>query len=328
MNVAITGATGHVGAAILRALDERGHEIRALVRGSSDLKSLGGISVTKVKGDILDASTLPSLMQGCDAVIHCAGMISIDGDRTGMVHRVNAEGTRNVLTAAGACGVQRVVHMSTIHVYEQSPQHLPLNEERALVNDDRATAYDRSKKAAHELARGMYSQSMDVVIIAPAGIIGPYDFKPSRAGGAICDLYKTLLPVVTGGGFDFCDSRDVAHATVNALQSGKGGEEYILSGRWCSLAEIAGIVRALSGSKVPVMTCPFIVAKMMLPLIRVYAHVNKQEPIYTGESLEVIRTGNRQIDCTKAMRELGYRARPIGETLYDTIQWFKGRGMI
>jgi dihydroflavonol-4-reductase len=203
MNIALTGATGHLGAAVLQELFRKNHLVKALMR-YDDNRTIEDLSVQIVKGDLQDENALQELMSNCDALIHCAAFISVNGDPKGIVHQTNVEGVRKVMIAAKRSGIKRVVYISSIHAYKQRPANEMLDEKRETV-DEKAFAYDHSKKMGQEIALAMNGNGMEVMVMNPTSIIGPYDYKPSKMGKVILDLYSGRLPFVFAGGFDFCD---------------------------------------------------------------------------------------------------------------------------
>ena len=340
MKVAITGATGHLGGLIVRELQARHHTIKALVRSPDDCRGRSGaesevelfalpptnISIEFVKGDLSDESALTQLMRGCDALIHCAAIISIDGDMKGLVHNTNVDGTRRVMEAAKAVGINRVIHISSIHAYQQLPVDEVLDEHRAKATY-KSFAYDRSKKEGQEIALS-YAHEMDVLVMNPTSVIGPFDFKPSKLGQAIINMLSGKLPFVFKGGFDFCDGRDIANAVVNSLTLGRSGEAYILSGGWCSLKELANTLSILSGKKINPMSLHPLFGWVGLPFIKGMSMIIKQEPLYTNEAIVAVTYGNRCISNAKAKAELNYTTRPLKDTLEDTYRWFSENGYL
>lgn len=325
MKITITGATGHLGSAVLPELFRRNHVVKALVREKH--YSFEGMPVEMIHGDLLHTGTLHALMKDCDALIHCAAVISIHGDPLGMVHQTNVEGTRLAMETAKECGIKRVVHISSIHAFNQRPSDMELDEQREKVTE-KAFAYDRSKKAGQEIALAMNQHGMEVLVVNPTSIVGPYDHKPSKMGKVIIDLYKGRLPFVFDGGFDFCDCRDVANAIVNALTMGRPGESYLLAGKWHSFKQLVQLVSKASLKKIKAVSLPPLIGKIGLPVINAMAWVGKTEPLYTREALEAICAGNRKISSAKAMQELNYSIRPFEETIADTFKWFQQKGYL
>lgn len=326
MKIALTGATGHLGAAVLRELFRKNLSVKALIR-NDDSGTCEGLPVEIVKGDLHNENALHELISNCDALIHCAAFISVNGDPKGIVHQTNVEGVKNVMTAAKQSGIKRVIHISSIHAFNQRPTHEMLDEKRETVNE-KAFAYDHSKKQGQQIALSMNGDGMEVIVMNPTSIIGPYDFKPSKMGKVILDLYSGRLPFVFDGGFDFCDCRDVAYAIVNGLTSGTPGENYLLSGKWHSLLQLSKLFSKVSGKKIKVTALPSFIGKAGLPFVRSIAYLKKKEPLYTNEALEALFAGNQFISSEKAMRELNYTVRPFEETLRDTFHWFQNKGYL
>lgn len=325
MKVALTGAAGHLGAALLQELCSRKIPVKALIR-SADTRSCAGLPVEVIKGDMMDAAVLQKLMQDCDVVIHCAALISVNGDPKGLVHKTNVEGTQLVVNKALEFGIKRFIHISSIHAFKQQPSMEMLDEQREPV-DEKAFAYDRSKLAGQKIALAA-NNKMEVLVIHPTSIIGPYDFKPSLMGQVIIDMYKGRLPFIFNSGFDFCDSRDVAHAIVNATRMGEAGQNYLLSGKWHSLKQLAQFLSAASSKKINPVALPLTLGRLGLPVVKLIGVIQKKDPLYTIEALEALFTGNRFISSKKAKAALGYTIRPFQETILDTFHWFKNNGYL
>ncbi len=326
MKIALTGAAGHLGAALLQELNNRKIPVKALIR-DNDSRSCTGLPIEIVTGDMLHTGVLDNLMQECDTVIHCAALISVNGDPKGLVHRTNVEGTQLAIDAALRADVKRFIHISSIHAYQQNPSLELLDEQRKPVTEN-GFAYDRSKQAGKEIALAANNKGMEVMVMHPTSIIGPYDFKPSLMGKVIIDLYKGHLPFIFNGGFDFCDCRDVANAIVNATTMGRPGEAYLLGGKWHSLKQLAQFLTTASSKNINPVALSLFSAKLGLPFIKLHAVIKRAEPLYTVEALDALFNGNRCISCEKANAELNYTNRPFEETIHDTFQWFKNKGYL
>jgi len=326
MKIALTGAAGHLGAAILQELSKRNIPVKALIRGS-DTRCCTGLPVEIARGDMMDAAVLASLMQDCDTVIHCAAVISVNGDPTGLVHKTNVAGTQLVIDHALQDGIKRFIHISSIHAFKQQPD-IKILDETAATADESSHAYGRSKYAGQQIALAANNKGMEVLVINPTSIIGPYDFKPSLMGQTIIDLYKGRLPFIFNGGFNYCDSRDVANAIVNATSMGKPGEVYLVGGEWYSLKELVQFLATASSKKINPVGLSLFAGKLGLPFIKLWAAINNNEPLYTIEVLDALFKDNRHISSEKAKAALGYTARPFEETIDDTFHWFKNNGYL
>ena len=267
------------------------------------------------------------LVQGCDAVIHCAGKISINSNSDPSVYITNVTGTKNIFNAAKRAGVRRFIYLSSIHAFCQIPTTTKLDETRAYCTD-KACAYDRSKRTAQQYVLQPAIAQMETVALNPTAVVGPDDFKPSLMGKAIIDIYNRKLPSLIKGGIDFCDVRDVATAIANAIDRGRTEQAYLLSGKWHSLAELQQIIMRIRGDKKRIPVFPAWTAYYGLPAIQLLASFKKRSPLYTRESIDTLVYSNEKISNEKAKEELGYTCRPLEESVADAIQWYKQMGWL
>ena len=178
--VAITGASGHVGANLIRLLIERGYDVCAVVHG--DTRGVDGLKCTRVSGSVLDPLSLCDAFKGAEYVFHLAAVITLTRDRNGIVWRTNVEGTKNVVDACVTCGVRRLIQCSSIHAFSAYPLDELVTESRALATEPNLPDYDRSKVGGELEALKGIEHGLEVVIINPTAVVGPHDFKPSRMG--------------------------------------------------------------------------------------------------------------------------------------------------
>ena len=184
----VTGGSGHVGGNLVRLLLKKGWAVRCLIH--KDMRALEGLNIKKVRGNLFDADFLCDKLSGCDAVFHAAAQIAIENVDIELMHKINVEGTRSVTRAALKAGVNRFIHFSSIHAYEQTPIDAELNESRPLVSRSNAAPYDASKAEAERVVLEAFSKGLKTVIINPTGILGPHDYKPSRMGKVVSDISK------------------------------------------------------------------------------------------------------------------------------------------
>ncbi len=318
--IVITGASGMVGGNLVRAWLAQGQPVRALVH--HDRRSLDGLDVETLSADLTHPDSLLQAFAGADTVYHLASYISINPDTWKEVEQVNVQGTRNVVEACLENGVRRLVYFSSIHAYQQNPLDQPLDENRPLVQGESVPPYDRSKALAEQIVRQAPERGLETIIIIPTAIVGPYDFRPSLLGQALQMLAAGRIPALVQGGYDWVDVRDVVQGAVQAQQTGKSGERYILSGHWHPLQDIARITAAHSGVTAPKLVVPIWLADLFQPVMAALAQINSSQPLYTRSMLSAMRS-NRQISHAKAARDLGYSPRPFEETLLDTLDWFR-----
>ncbi|HDR89969.1 MAG TPA: NAD-dependent epimerase/dehydratase family protein [Bacteroidetes bacterium] len=319
MNIAVTGSTGHIGNNLCRELNGQGHRLRVLVR--KDHRALEGLECEKVYGDLSDFFTLRRLVRGTDAVFHLAATIAVNGASWKKLAAVNINGTRNVIRVVREAGRPRLIHFSSIHALEQKPCDLPLDETRPLALNDRMP-YSSTKARAEQLVLEAVSEGVDALVLNPTSVIGPHDYKPSLMGAFLWRIARNRLPLLVPGGYDFVDVRDVVRAAVEASRCGRTGERYLLAGRWASVRELAELVKKVQPrTRVPG-GVPLWTARAGLPLIRSWSKIRGEQGLYTREALRTIETGHRNICTEKAAIELGFAARPLEQTVADTLEWF------
>lgn len=324
MLTVVTGASGHIGGNLTRALLERGRSVRVTVR--QDTRAIDGLEVQRVPADVLDPASLQRAFEGAEVVFHLAAVISITGDPAGAMQRTNIEGVRNVVEACLACGVRRLVHFSSIHALSHRPEAEPIDETRPFADGD-ALAYDRTKAGGEQEVHRAVERGLDAVIVNPTAVIGPHDYKPSPVGQVLLDLYQRSFPALVEGGFDWVDVRDVVAGALAAEERGKTGERYLLSGRWASVADLARVVEEVTGVAAPRFVSPMWLARLGAPFVVAFNSVLGRRPLYTSSSLRALRC-HRDVSSEKAKAELCYSSRPLRETVEDTIDWFEGAGML
>lgn len=326
MRVAVTGSNGHLGACLVRQLLAQGDQVRALVR-TANPESLSGLDVERVVGDVRNAEEMAAFVEDAEVVYHLAAVISIVGPMDGLVREVNVDGAANVGRAALAAGCRRMVHVCSVHAFEQEPLDEALDETRARVRAGHAPAYDVSKADGEAEIRELVDDGLDAVIVHPAGVIGPYDFGPSRMGMVFRDLYERRLPALMEGGFNWVDVRDVCKGIRTAAQRGRTNESYILTGHYKPIVELAKIAESVTGVRPPRLQSPMWLARLGAPFMEAAAKALGKEPLYTSESLTALRA-NANYCHDKAAAELDHQPREIAQTVRDVYAWFAAEGQL
>ena len=321
----MTGASGHIGANLVQALLGEGHAVRALYHRRKGL--LEHADIEWVSGDVLELESLRLAFVGAETVFHLAALISIEGDQGGKVTKINVDGVENVAQAALESGVGRLIHFSSIHAFKQQPVDEVLDENRARAHESHHNAYDRSKAAGENMLRTFIEKGLDALILHPTGVIGPFDGEPSRMGQCFLDLYQRKLPGLVDGGFDWVDVRDVVSAALVAEKTGRCGENYLLSGYWHSMLELAQMAQEVTGVKRPGLVTPMWLARAWAPFQMTFDRLRGCRPLYTTEALEALR-GNRQVSNAKAKNELQFDPRPTKESVADIYAWFEKEGKL
>ncbi len=318
MKIGITGANGHVGANLTRRLLKDNYAIRVLQY--HDHTAFDDLDVDVFIGDLDDPESLDAFCAGLEVVFHLAAKISIGSNSFDSLYKTNVDGTKNLVAAAKKAGVRRFIHFSSIHAYNHFPLDKPLDESSPLATDS-PIAYERTKSITQEWVLKQQTDKFDVIVLNPTSIVGPYDFKPSLQGQLIIGLFSGKIPGLVPGGYDWVDVRDVCEAATSAIYQGKGGEKYILSGCYKTVIDFVGLVNNLTDKDLSKPVFPLWLAKMGVPFIYVWSKLTGQQPLYTKQSLDILQSGNRNINNAKAKKELGFRPRPLTKTLKDTVRW-------
>lgn len=326
MTVLITGASGHIGANLVRALIEKNQPARCLIHKTT--KAVEGLNVEKVSGDICNPDSLYRAFEGVDIVYHLAAHVSISLNGWEDLKQTNITGTKNVVEACLKTGVRRLVHFSSIHAFNRDQLDHTVDETNPLVNGGlNHPPYDRSKAAGTLEVRKGIERGLDAVIIHPTAVIGPYDFQPSYLGEAILMMARGKLPALVPGGYDWVDARDVAEGTITAAQKAPAGSAYLLSGQWVSLCDLAAAIGELMEVENTKFMCPLWLANTGAAFFKAVSKFTGKQPLYTAMSLKALQD-NRNMSHEKAARELGYKPRPFRDTLEDTLRWFRQNGQL
>jgi dihydroflavonol-4-reductase len=317
MTILITGATGHVGANLVRTLLAMGKPVRALVH--IDRRAVEGLDIETVQGDVCKPESLDKAFEGVETVYHLAANLSLTAAR--QMGPVNVSGTRNVVDACLRHGIKRLVHFSSIDAIAYNPEIDLIDESSPLLQSSDYLSYGQSKAAAErEVQRGL-ERGLNVVTVRPTAILGPFDYQPSFFGEVLLSLARGKLPGLVTGGFDWVDVRDVIQGAIQAEAAAPSGIEYVLSGHWASLCDVASIVNDVAGRGVPKFVCPLWLAEIGAPFVTGYSRMRKRRPLFTTFSIKTVRN-SRHVSHEKASRELDYQPRPLQQSIEDTLKWF------
>lgn len=322
MKIAVTGVTGHIGINMVHALIKQGYQLNIIYRNPEKIKILDGLALKKKQGDILNTPFLINAFAGMDAVVHLAGVISIDGEPDGSVMKTNVEGTRSVVSACLKNKIKKLVHFSSVHALKYN--HLsPVVNENSPYADSQSFSYDYSKALGElEIIKGI-EQGLDAYILNPTGVIGPHDYFNARTGELFIKLFTGKMPALIYGGFDWVDVRDVINAAIFILENGAPSRRYLLAGNFAEFKKVASLCEEISGVRSPRFILPIGLASLGLPFIKMAQLFSKQTPLYTAESLAIIKNANRNYSSELAKKELNYQVRPLKNSIQDIYDWWK-----
>jgi len=328
MKVLVTGATGFIGANLARELLKQNYQVKALVREQSNRKNIEGLDIDTVVGDLRDRSSLDRALDGCEALFHVAASYTLWSSKPEDIYETNVNGTQNILAAALAKGIKRVVYTSTESTVGIDKSSGLGNEELDIDPDDLAGDYKKSKYHAEKLALSMCQDGLPLVIVNPTMPVGPFDIKPTPSGKLIVDYLNHKMPAYINTGLNLIDVEDVAKGHILALEKGRVGERYILGNRNLTLKEIFALLEEISGIKAPRVRIP-----IWLALIMAYAdelisgRILRRNPKVPLAGVKTARKF-RHFDCSKAVNELGLPQGKVEEALEKTVRWFSENGYV
>jgi dihydroflavonol-4-reductase len=325
--VLVTGAAGFVGSAVARALAVEGRPLRLLVRASSDPRNLADLPGERVEADLRDAEAVARAMRGVTYAFHVAADYRLWARDPEEIVRNNRDTTANVMRAALAAGVERVVYTSSVATLLPDPAG-SADETRPARPEEAIGAYKRSKVIAERLVEQMVVENgLPAVIVNPSTPIGPRDVKPTPTGRIIVEAANGRMPAFVDSGLNLVHVDDVAQGHLAALEHGRIGERYVLGGQDVTLRTMLAEIAAIVGRQPPKIALP---RGPLLPLAwanEALAQVTGREPFLTRDALRMAK--HRMFySSAKAARELGYAARPYREALADATRWFRSAGMI
>ncbi|CAH2600956.1 putative dihydroflavonol 4-reductase [Rhodovastum atsumiense] len=324
----VTGATGFVGSAVARALAARGHALRLLARPGNDRSNLAGLTAEIVEGDLTQPESLARAVQGCRYVVHVAADYRIWVPDPEPMLAANVEGTRALLRAAKATGVERVVHCSSVAALGLTGNRTPADEttpvsEEAIVGIYKKSKY-RAEQAVLELVR---TEGVPAVIVNPTAPVGPRDIKPTPTGRMIADAAAGRMPAYVDTGLNIVHVDDVAEGHVLALERGRIGERYILGSENLTMAHILALVDDVTEAPQRRRRLPVHALWPVAIGAELWARRRGGEPLVTRDHLRMAQK-IMFFSSAKAQAELGYRARPARHAIADAIAWFRANNRI
>lgn len=313
----VTGANGHIGSHVLRAVADAGWTPVGFVRPASDRRPLWGVDAELREGDILDPATLVPAFDGIDVVFHVAGSHRNFAPQPTSITDPTVEGTRNVLAAARTVGVRRVVHTSsgaTIGFAEDPAK--PLDEGSALVTP--AGVYTKAKVFAEQVALNAAARGQDVVVVNPSGVLGPWDYRLTPATRALIGLVQGdpafLALTLTG-------VEDVATGHVAAARRGESGQRYLLTGDVLPPAQLSSLLGDVTGIAPTNLLPPKWMLRSVASRAEARAARDGTDAPITKGVVDDVWGRHLAYDSTKARTRLGVVFRSARDVLVDTFRW-------
>ena len=320
----VTGANGFLGTHLVRALVARGVEVRALVRPTSDVRTLAGLDIDLRRGTLDDADFVAAALQGADALFHLAALYSQRPEDTGEMYRVNVGIVRRLLYQAWDMGVPRIVHTSTIGVIGRRRDGRPPDEREPFNLWESASHYVRSKHLGEVAALTWAQMGAPIVVVNPTAPVGAYDWRPTATGKRILAVLQGRLPSYPPRGINFVPARDVAEGMILAALRGKPGQRYILghlAGN-LSLAEFLDIVCRVADVPCPARPRGSLLGRWRRT-VRGWWRRARRRRFSSGGAPEGLTANPR-----KAVEELGMPQSNLEAAFAEAVTWFREAGMV
>jgi dihydroflavonol-4-reductase len=320
MKVFVTGGTGFIGGEIVSQLRARGDDVACLVRNPNKGKKVAALGCELVAGDLGDREAIRVGMEGCDAVIHAAAMyeVGIPKSQHQAMRDANVVGTEIVLGAARDAQVGKTVYVSTVGAFGNTHQRV-VDESYQHPGKEFTSYYEETKWEAHKVAQRMMADGLPCVIVQPGGVYGPGD--TSQVADLLEQFLDGKLPLLPFPELGICMTHveDIAGGVLLALDKGRVGEDYVISGPVTTMREAIEVVAGISGRKAPKHAMPTALMKAMTPIGPLVGKVMGQPP----NLRELISSADGVTfwaSHEKASRELGYAPRGMEEGMRQTLE--------
>jgi farnesol dehydrogenase len=325
MKIFVTGATGYIGNHLAKRLAAEGHVVHALCRNTSSTAILDHPGIRVFEGDITQPASIGRAMEGCEQVYHLAAFARVWAKDKSTYHRLNVEATQHVLDGARKLGVQKLVFTSTAGVLGPSFDH-PVkesDERRGLAMNE----YEDTKTQAEALCKKYAAAfGMHVVIVNPPRVYGPGVETDSNAVTKLVKLYLSgkwkILPGDGKRTGSYVHVDDVVNGHILAMQKGRSGERYILSGVNASYLEFFDVLARVTGKKLRLFPLPVWAMMLAGRALQLRTALTGKPPLLTPKWIKKYLY-DWSLDCSKAQQELGYTYRPLEEGLQQTVEWIR-----
>ena len=325
MAIFVTGATGFIGSKLCEQLAGDSEDVVAFCR-SKPYSFQNFPSVRIVRGDLKSQVDLVAGMQGCSGCIHLAGLASQWSRRRSDFYDVNVVGTKNVLHAATANGISKLVFVSTAGVFGPSPPGKIINED-SPIPDKLGTHYERSKRQAELLVLDEVDRNrLDACIVCPTRVFGPGVLTEANGVTRIMQGYETgawrLMPGDGASIGNYVFIEDVVLGLVKALRRGESGRRYILGGENLSFGQLFDLIAKFSVVRTRLKKVPYAAAMFYAQLQLAGAWLFGRKPVITPPFVRKYYRDYR-IDCQRTQRELNYSPTPIDQAVQQTMRWLQ-----
>jgi nucleoside-diphosphate-sugar epimerase len=332
--VLVTGATGHLGANLVRRLLAEGESVRVLLKPGERTDAVDGLDVERATGDLRAPEAVKRAVFGAERIYHTAALVSTvrgDSEHRRAIFEINVLGTKHVLDAALQHGVRRVVVTGSFSAvgYDPDDPTRPSSEEMPFDPFRSPTPYSTSKAAAEHQAWQAAARGLDVSVAISCALVGPNDFLPSRMGGVLRAFAKGDLSSYIPGGFPWVSAADIVQGHLLTMKAGRRGERYIFATEYRTMDEIMGMFETVTGRKRPRVRLP---AKAMAAIATVTdpfvtRWVPPERHRLTKAAVHILSLG-RRADISKARTELGFEPTSLFDGVRQAHEWFRERKLL
>jgi dihydroflavonol-4-reductase len=322
----VTGGTGFLGAHIVRMLVEAGHEVRVLRRSSSRTDLIADLPVEHAFGDVTDADSVRKAAQGCAWIFHTAAVADYWRVQRAKMYQVNVDGTRNVLSAAQAAGVGRVIFTSSAAAVGLRADGRSSDESVPFNFPPKRFPYGHTKFLAEQEVAKAVAAGLSAVTLNPSVIFGPGDLN-LISGSMIAEPARGLVPpFYPAGAVTAIDVRDVAAMHLAAAERGQSGERYILGAWDATYRELFTLICQIVGARAPKLPLPKALATPLSALINALSRLGLKLPV---DGNQIWLSAQRLLfDSSKARAAFGAPQISLRQSLEDTYQWYVQHGLI
>jgi dihydroflavonol-4-reductase len=326
MTTLVTGAAGFLGSHVTRQLVARGESVRVLMRPSSNNRAISDLPLEYVTGDLRDPASLERAMKDVKRVFHVAADYRLWAKNSQDIYDSNVGGTKNLLVAAQVAGVEQLIYTSTVATIAVDRPELP-NETTDAKLEEMIGHYKRSKWMAEQEVLRAAQEGLPAIVVMPTTPVGPWDWKPTPTGKIILDFLNGKMPGYVETGLNFVGVEECAAGHLLVSERGKVGERYLLGAENLTLKGLLDVLAEITGLRAPSMKIPHGVALGVAYVESAFSRLIGKEPQIPVEGVKIAQH-KMFVDCSRAQRELGFKAGPVAAALERAVRWYQANGYV
>jgi dihydroflavonol-4-reductase len=326
MTTLVTGAAGFLGSHVARQLVARGENVRVLIRASSSNRAISDLPLEYVTGDLRDTASLERAMKDVQLVFHVAADYRLWAKRSQDIYDSNVGGTKNLMLAAAAAGVTKLIYTGTVATIAVDRPDLP-NEFTDAKLEEMIGHYKRSKWMAEQEALKAARKGLPVIVAMPTTPVGPWDWKPTPTGKIILDFLNGKMPGYVETGLNFVGVEECAAGHLLVAERGKVGERYLLGAENLTLKELLDALAKITGLPAPSMKIPHGVALSVAYLESTLSRLVGRAPQIPVEGVKIAQH-KMFVDCSRAQKELGFQPGAVSAALGRAVRWYQANGYV